>query len=156
MLLICCLAGVIEDITKRVSVRIRFASAVASALMASFILGDTVNHFDIWGFDLILMWSPAAVLVTAVVVSDGINAVNIIDGFNGLAGTTVVIMLAALGSLGWIAGDHLVTELAVLGLSATIGFLLINYPAGRIFFGDGGFAKPVSVSAAYLSGKGQK
>jgi UDP-N-acetylmuramyl pentapeptide phosphotransferase/UDP-N-acetylglucosamine-1-phosphate transferase len=132
------LAGVIEDLTKRVSVRVRLFASIASALGASLTLGATVNSVDIWGVDALLAWAPFALLVTAVVVAGGINAINIIDGFNGLAAATVVIMLAALGMVGWQVGDQLVTELALLGLGAAMGFLLVNFPSGRIFLGDGG------------------
>jgi UDP-N-acetylmuramyl pentapeptide phosphotransferase/UDP-N-acetylglucosamine-1-phosphate transferase len=132
------IAGTIEDLTKRVSVRARLIASVTSALVASFLLGATVDEVNIWGVDTILNWAPAAVLLTTLVVSGGINAINIIDGFNGLAGTTVVIMLAALGTVGSNVGDSLVVELAVLGLGAAAGFLLINYPTGRLFLGDGG------------------
>lgn len=131
-------AGIIEDLTKRVSVRMRLFASIASALAASLLLGATVNDVDIWGVDALLAWAPFALVVTAVVVAGGINAINIIDGFNGLAGCTVVVMLAALGIVGWRAGDQLVAEMAVLGLGAVIGFLILNYPTGRIFLGDGG------------------
>jgi UDP-N-acetylmuramyl pentapeptide phosphotransferase/UDP-N-acetylglucosamine-1-phosphate transferase len=55
-----------------------------------------------------------------------------------LAASIVIVMLAALGMVGWHVGDQLVAELAMLGLGAAIGFLLVNYPTGRLFLGDGG------------------
>lgn len=131
-------AGIIEDLTKKVSVRTRLLASIASALAASSLLGATVGNVDIWGIDQLLAWGPFALVVTAIVVAGGINAVNIIDGFNGLAGGAVMVMLAALGVVGWLGGDTLVAELAALGLGAAAGFLLVNYPKGRIFLGDGG------------------
>jgi len=132
------LAGVIEDFTKRVSVRMRLAASIASALSASWLLGATVDELNIWGVDSLLAFMPFALAVTAIVVAGGINAINIIDGFNGLAASTVIIILAALGVVGWQAGDYLVLELALLGIGAAAGFLSINYPSGRLFLGDGG------------------
>jgi UDP-N-acetylmuramyl pentapeptide phosphotransferase/UDP-N-acetylglucosamine-1-phosphate transferase len=132
------LAGAMEDLTKRVSVKMRLIASLASALVASWLLGATVNELDIWGVDTLLAWLPFALVVTAVVVAGGINAINIIDGFNGLAASVVVVMLSALGAVGWHVGDRLVAELAVLGLGAAVGFLAVNYPTGRLFLGDGG------------------
>jgi UDP-N-acetylmuramyl pentapeptide phosphotransferase/UDP-N-acetylglucosamine-1-phosphate transferase len=132
------LAGAVEDLTKRVSVRMRLVASVVSALAASWLLGATVDELDIWGVDALLAWTPFALVVTAIVVAGGINAINIIDGFNGLAGSMVVVMLTALGVVGWHVGDRLVAELSMLGLGAAIGFLLVNYPTGRLFLGDGG------------------
>lgn len=132
------IAGIVEDLTKKVSVRIRLLASIISALLASWILGATIAALDIWGIDSLLTWAPAALAITAFVVAGGVNAINIIDGFNGLASSTVVVMLVALGLVGLHVGDPLVAELAILGLGATFGFLLVNFPTGRLFLGDGG------------------
>ncbi|MES2016799.1 MAG: glycosyltransferase [Pseudomonadota bacterium] len=132
------LSGIIEDLTKTVSVKARLLAAVSSALIASWLLGATVDELNIWGIDTLLAWGPLALAITAVVVSGGVHAINIIDGFNGLAALTVMVMLAAFGVLAWQAGDELVTQLALLGFGATAGFVLVNYPTGRLFLGDGG------------------
>lgn len=132
------LAGAIEDMTKKVSVKTRLIASLVSALAASWLLGATLDELNIWGVDALLAWVPFALVVTAVVVAGGINAINIIDGFNGLAAGVVIVLLAALALVGWHVGDTLVAELAALGLGAAIGFFLVNYPTGRLFLGDGG------------------
>ncbi|GAB3443543.1 glycosyltransferase [Massilia solisilvae] len=131
-------AGIVEDLTKKVSVRARLFASIASALAASWLLGAIVREVDIWGVDRLLQWGPPALVVTAIVVAGGINAINIIDGFNGLAASIVTVMLAALGAVAWSVGDQLVAELAAIGAGAAIGFVFVNYPMGRIFLGDGG------------------
>jgi len=131
-------AGLIEDVTKRVSVRLRLAATALSALVASLLLGATVNELDIWGVDSLLTILPLAIFVTAIVVAGGSNAVNIIDGFNGLAGSTIVIMAAGLSAVAWQNGDTLVVVLGVLAIGTTLGFLALNYPRGKLFLGDGG------------------
>ncbi len=124
-------AGLVEDVTKRVSIRVRLLATIASALMASFLLGATINEFDIWGVDNLMVIVPFAIVATAFVVAGGANAINIIDGFNGLAGAVILVMSAALGFVAWYAGDRFVTSLAMLGFGATLGFLLVNYPTGN-------------------------
>ncbi len=132
-------AGVVEDLTKRVSVKVRLGASIASALVASWLLGATINGLDIWGVDFLIGSVPAvALFVTAIVVAGGVNAINIIDGFNGLAASTVVVMLAAFAAIGLSVDDMLIVELSLLGIGATVGFLCVNYPKGRIFLGDGG------------------
>jgi UDP-N-acetylmuramyl pentapeptide phosphotransferase/UDP-N-acetylglucosamine-1-phosphate transferase len=132
------ISGIIEDITKKVSVRIRLVATVCSALIASALLGATINELDIWGIDTLLRLTPVAIVVTAIVVAGGANAVNIIDGFNGLSGSVTVVMAAALGVVAWQAGDSFTAMLGALGVGATAGFLLMNYPMGKLFLGDGG------------------
>jgi UDP-N-acetylmuramyl pentapeptide phosphotransferase/UDP-N-acetylglucosamine-1-phosphate transferase len=131
-------AGIIEDLTKKVSVKARLLATIFSALAASALLGATIDEIDIWGIDALLRFAPVALVVTAVVVAGGANAINIIDGFNGLSGSVIVIMSAALGFLAWQAGDMFVATLAALGVGVALGFLMVNYPTGRLFLGDGG------------------
>jgi UDP-N-acetylmuramyl pentapeptide phosphotransferase/UDP-N-acetylglucosamine-1-phosphate transferase len=102
------------------------------------LLGATVNELDLWGVDALLAIAPFAVLVTAIVVAGGSNAINIIDGFNGLSSSTIVIMAAGLAAVGFQHGDSLVVTLGALGIGATLGFLAVNYPRGKLFLGDGG------------------
>jgi UDP-N-acetylmuramyl pentapeptide phosphotransferase/UDP-N-acetylglucosamine-1-phosphate transferase len=132
------LAGLIEDVTKKVSVRIRLAATALSAVAASVVLGATVSELDIWGVDALLAITPIAILVTALVVAGGSNAINIIDGFNGLSGSSIVIMALGLFAVAMQSGDAFVAVLGALCVGATIGFLVLNYPRGRLFLGDGG------------------
>lgn len=132
------LAGIAEDFTKKVSVRVRLLATFASALLASAALGATVTDLDIWGLDNLLQLAPVAVLVTALVVAGGANAVNIIDGFNGLAGSVITIMALALAAIAFQYNDHLVATLGVLGAGSALGFLMVNWPRGKLFLGDGG------------------
>jgi UDP-N-acetylmuramyl pentapeptide phosphotransferase/UDP-N-acetylglucosamine-1-phosphate transferase len=130
--------GLVEDMTKRVSVRLRFGFTLASGLLAWWALDAVLPRVDLPFVDDLLAFLPLAVLVTVIAVAGVTNAINIIDGFNGLAGSTAVAILAGLACLGWRYGDALVLELALLGIGATIGFLLLNYPRGLLFMGDGG------------------
>lgn len=132
------LAGTVEDLTKRVSVRIRLLATFASALVASAVLGATVTELDIWGLDNLLRMTPVAVLVTALVVAGGANAINIIDGFNGLAGSVIMIMALAIAAIALQHHDMLVVTLSSLGAASALGFLLVNFPRGKLFLGDGG------------------
>ncbi|MBW8896709.1 MAG: glycosyltransferase family 4 protein [Massilia sp.] len=132
------LAGLIEDFTKRVSVRMRLMATALSALAASALVGATVSQLDLWGVDALLAFTPFALLVTAIVVAGGSNAINIIDGFNGLSSSTIVIMAAGLAAVALRCGDNLVASLGMLGIGATLGFMMLNYPRGRLFLGDGG------------------
>ena len=132
------LAGIIEDLTKKVSVRTRLCSVFASAVLAAWLLGAHLPRLDVWILDGVLGWLPLSIAVTAFAVVGVTNSINIVDGFHGLAGGTVVVVLAGAGFLAWAGGDVLVAQLALAGIGATIGFLLLNYPTGRLFMGDGG------------------
>jgi UDP-N-acetylmuramyl pentapeptide phosphotransferase/UDP-N-acetylglucosamine-1-phosphate transferase len=136
-------AGVAEDVTKRVGVAARLLATMFSGLVAWWITGTALNRVDIPLLDDVMAWAPVAVAFTAFAVAGVANAVNIIDGFNGLSSGTVLILLTALGCIAQGQGDPaLAMACASVGV-AVGGFWLVNFPLGKIFLGDGG---------AYLSG----
>lgn len=136
-------AGLIEDITKRVDVRTRLFAAFFSAALAYWAVGAKLTDVDTPGLDLLMSFSVVSFAFTCFAVGGLTNAINIIDGLNGLASGCVAIMLGGLGAIAWSVGDTLVFKLCMWGAAAAVGFLVVNYPFGKIFLGDGG---------AYLAG----
>jgi UDP-N-acetylmuramyl pentapeptide phosphotransferase/UDP-N-acetylglucosamine-1-phosphate transferase len=132
------LFGLWEDFTKSISPRRRLAATVASALLAIWLLGLMITRTHIPGVDWMITMAPFAIALTVLVVTGVANAVNIIDGFNGLASMCVMIMLAGIAYVAFQVGDGFILAAALMLIGATFGFFLLNYPAGLIFLGDGG------------------
>jgi len=130
--------GVAEDLTKRVSVRTRLFATMASGTLAWALTGASVTRTGIAGLDAMLEWTGVSVLFTAFAVGGVANAVNIIDGFNGLASGTVAICLVALGLIAMECGDLELSRICFIVCAVTIGFFLVNFPFGKLFLGDGG------------------
>jgi UDP-GlcNAc:undecaprenyl-phosphate GlcNAc-1-phosphate transferase len=137
------LAGLVEDLTKRVGVRTRLYATFASAALAIWLMNASLTRLDTPGLNFLVAFAPLSVLFTCFAVGGLTNAINIIDGINGLAAGSVMLMLAGLGALAWVHHDILVFELCMVGIAALAGFMVLNFPNGRIFLGDGG---------AYLAG----
>lgn len=131
-------AGLIEDLTKKVSPGLRLVATAVSALLAVGLLGTVLERTDIPGFDLLMALPLFAAVATVFAVAGVANAVNIIDGFNGLASMCVVLMLAVFAILAYVVGDRQIMLLAVVIGCAVMGFFVWNYPRGLIFLGDGG------------------
>lgn len=142
MLLACSIpafgAGIIEDLTKGVSSTKRLLATALSGLLAAWLLGAVIRHTATPGMDMLVATTVGAYAFTLLVVAGTANAVNLIDGFNGLASMCVVIMMAAVAYVAYQADDAVVLSLALAGLGATLGFFIWNFPAGLIFLGDGG------------------
>lgn len=131
--------GLWEDLTKRVSVRKRLFSTFLSGVLAWWLTDISLTRVNVPGADWLLAHSlPASVLFTAFAVSGASNAFNIIDGFNGLAGGVALIALAALGLIAAQVGDQTIVYLCLAIGAVTLGFLVVNFPFGKIFLGDGG------------------
>lgn len=132
------MAGLLEDITKKVGVLPRLLATMVSGALACYLTGVVMRNTGVIGLDWLLTFTPVAVVFTAFAVGGVANAVNIIDGFNGLATGAVSIMLGAIGLIALNLGDSsLATVCFVLTLGA-MGFGAVNWPLGKIFMGDGG------------------
>src|SRR5688572_25458631 len=130
--------GLIEDISKRGSVPVRLALTGVAAALGFILLDARITQLDVPGLDEALAVHAFSFAFTVFAVTGVAHSINIVDGLNGLAG--VVGLLAAIGIaiMAGVVGDSLVFP-AACALAASIGgFLLVNYPRGRIFLGDGG------------------
>lgn len=133
------LAGLLEDLTQRQSVTWRLCATACSGVLAWLLLGAYVPRLDIAWLDMGLRHWPWLGAVLAVLAIAGLpHAFNIIDGYNGLAGTVALLILLALAHVALQVGDRSVAALMLSLAGATAGFLWWNYPRGLIFAGDGG------------------
>ena len=66
------------------------------------------------------------------------NAMNFIDGLNGLAAGVTFIACLFLAGIAGLCGGFFVYTAALLLAGGVLGFLPYNYPKGKIFMGDVG------------------
>lgn len=66
------------------------------------------------------------------------NAVNLIDGMDGLAGGVSLLAAGAFAVIGIIEGNAVLTLFALALLGGAVGFLVFNLPPAKIFMGDSG------------------
>jgi UDP-N-acetylmuramyl pentapeptide phosphotransferase/UDP-N-acetylglucosamine-1-phosphate transferase len=131
-------AGITEDLTKNVSPRRRLLATAVSAALAIWLLDAFVARTHIPGLDPFLQWMPLVAALTIFIIAGTANAINIIDGFNGLASMCVLMMILALAYVAFQVGDAFVFTASVITAGAIFGFFVWNFPAGLIFLGDGG------------------
>lgn len=130
--------GLSEDITKRVSVAKRLLATMVGALAAILLTDSYLDRVDVPGIDLLVAWWPVGVMLTMVAVSGVTNAVNILDGFNGLASGTVAVILSVFAAMAHQVHDFQLLALSLVLAGSVVGFMLLNYPLGKIFLGDAG------------------
>jgi UDP-N-acetylmuramyl pentapeptide phosphotransferase/UDP-N-acetylglucosamine-1-phosphate transferase len=130
--------GLAEDITKRVGVLPRLLATMFSGLLAWYFTGVSMQDTGLPPLDWLLHFTPVAVLFTAFAVGGVANAINIIDGFNGLAAGATAIMLGAMGLIAMNIGDTPLATVCFIAVVCALGFGAVNWPFGKIFLGDGG------------------
>lgn len=122
-----------EDVSGSLSPKIRLILQTISALIGAFLLDAVLQDTDLFSFPY-----PIAVLFAVFAVVGMTNAINIIDGFNGLAGGVSIMILLSFLISALLLDDHFVAVLTAVNMAALLGFMLLNFPKGKIFMGDGG------------------
>jgi len=141
-LLICAtpafVAGFVQDFTEAITPKGRLLATALSALMAFMLINASIRVTDVPGLDWLVTFTAGSLFLTVFTVAGLANAINIIDGFNGLASMCVIIMLTAVAYVAFQVGDRSIALMALAGIGAILGFFVWNFPAGLIFLGDGG------------------
>lgn len=127
--------GLYDDF-KRVRARYKLCIQIVAAMLA-YAGGVRIETIGLHNFFLLdLGWAAPFVSVFWIVLV--INAINLIDGLDGLAAGISFLAAIFLGYICFIGG-HDETALIMAILSGTIlGFLCYNFHPASIFMGDGG------------------
>lgn len=130
--------GTLDDIMG-LSPRFRFLVEIVAVLSLVFIGKHAINNFHgLWGLEVIPLWVSTLLTVFAAV--GIINAINLIDGVNGLSSGYCVMACTIFAVYFHYTGDVTMTVLAVVCVGAVIPFFLHNVfgNTSRMFIGDGG------------------
>lgn len=130
--------GSIDDILA-LSPRLRFLIEVGVALVLLYGLKFCIRDFQgLWGIDLI----PATVgVILSVITFCGIvNAINMIDGVDGLSSAFCILILGCFGIVCFLAHDYSFAVLSAVCIGALLPFFIHNVfgYTTKMFIGDGG------------------
>ena len=133
------IAGIAEDCTRKIRPNLRMIAALLSITIAFFYLDIGIRSLNFaWPDYLLSNFNFLSLLFTLLVVGGLINAINIIDGYNGLMAGYSILALLAIAYVSHILGDGLVFQLSLTLTASLAGFFVFNFPLGKIFMGDGG------------------
>jgi UDP-GlcNAc:undecaprenyl-phosphate GlcNAc-1-phosphate transferase len=139
------LVGAVDDL-RPVSPPAKVAGQVLSGGLLS-LFGVTMFYFRVpfASYDYIVLSPDLAAFVTVVTVVILANAMNLIDGLDGLAtgiviiaGTAMFLYSDRLLKAGLLDGSNIAPLVAVIAVSICVGFLPHNFSPARIFMGDAG------------------
>ena len=138
-----CAVGVVDDI-RPVSAPAKLAGMVLAGSTLS-LVGVSLVVLRIPFVDVVLLSPDLSALATVLWVVLLANALNLIDGLDGLAtgivaiaATTFVLYAVRLGNEGVLFEGNPGALIAVLVAGVCVGFLPHNVHPARIFMGDGG------------------
>lgn len=131
--------GTMDDILN-LSPGFRFFVEVLCLVLLVVAGGFSISHFHgLWGIGAIPCWWCSALLTVFAAVGI-INAINLIDGVNGLSSGYCIMACLIFGTFFFFAGDLVMVLLAIVCVGALIPFFFHNVfgKSSRMFIGDGG------------------
>ena len=130
------IGGIWDDI-KSISPKMKFVFIfIASVILfrEEYAIFDLGTYF---GYHLMLPhW--LAYIFTFFAIAGYTNALNLMDGLDGLAGSVSLVMLATFLAIGIQYHDELLITLSAFFIIALIIFLAFNWHPAKIFMGDSG------------------
>lgn len=130
------LLGIYDDI-KNLSSKIKFIWLMISATflyMDGFYISSLGTFF---GIDF-YMSNFIAYLFLLFAVVGFINAMNLIDGLDGLSSGIAIVILVAFTYLGVKYNDYFLINISLILIFSLLGFLFFNWYPSKIFMGDTG------------------
>jgi len=124
--------GIVDD-TRNLRARHKlFVQILAAAAMVG--LGYRL-FTGVWMFDA---WMGVLAALSLIFIVAMLSTINLIDGHDGLAAGITILSAASFAVIGHFASVPYVTTLSLAVCGACLGFLVFNFPPGRIYMGDTG------------------
>jgi UDP-N-acetylmuramyl pentapeptide phosphotransferase/UDP-N-acetylglucosamine-1-phosphate transferase len=136
--------GIVDDL-KELTPKVKFLGQIVAALFlahAGVLIDNLFGIFGIHELPVIIQY-----LLTIFIVAGIINAFNLIDGIDGLAGGLALIDMTGFFIVFFVSGELGVAFIAASTGGALLAFLKYNYSPAKIFMGDTG-----SMILGYLLG----
>jgi len=129
------LLGLLDDL-REVNFKIKFLVQIAAACLV-FVIGYRIEDVSLpWGATFSLGW--AAPLLTILWLVFLTNAINLIDGKDGIAAGVAIIVAVPLAFIAADVDDPLVAAQLAAVAGACAGFLPFNLPVASRLLGDSG------------------
>lgn len=127
-------SGLLEDFSASLSPKSRLFLQLIGSAVAVFGMGAFITNL----LPIVTLPYFAGIALALFGIVGVCNAVNIIDGFNGLAGGICLMAFVCIAVVAFSLKVDFVFFASLIGIGSLIGFLVLNFPKGKIFLGDGG------------------
>jgi UDP-GlcNAc:undecaprenyl-phosphate GlcNAc-1-phosphate transferase len=130
------ITGILDDMVE-LSAKIKLIAQIAAAAVVVIWGGVHVQFINL-PFGGQIEFGYLSIPLTIIWIVGITNAINLIDGLDGLAAGVSSIALITISGMAIIMGDDFVTAVASIVLASTLGFLIYNFHPAKIFMGDTG------------------
>lgn len=128
--------GILDDI-KPLSAKAKLLAQISAAMIVVY-GGIRIEFINIPLTDEVLYFGQWSWLISIIWIVGITNALNLIDGLDGLAAGVSSIALGTIFIMSLMMGNITVATISLILLGSTIGFLFFNFYPAKIFMGDSG------------------
>ena len=130
--------GLSEDLYYPVKPKIRLVIASLAATALIWLKGSLIKSVGLPILDDALSLTIVSIIFTIFCLVALTNALNFIDGINGLASGKTMVVAGAIWMFSVSYSEPGLAALSLAIFTSTLGLFMLNYPQGRIFMGDAG------------------
>jgi UDP-GlcNAc:undecaprenyl-phosphate GlcNAc-1-phosphate transferase len=131
--------GLCDDrLTVRPAIRLMAEMAIGGAFAATGLATGLFSQLWVWVAERGTIGYGLIIVMVIFFVAGAINAVNMQDGMDGLAGGVALISCLGFATVGFLLGHALAAALAVALAGALAAFLIYNFHPATVFMGDNG------------------
>ena len=127
--------GILDD-HKDASPKAKFYAIFAATILLFLNDISIYNLGSFFGFEISLWYF--ALPFTMFALAGFTNALNLIDGLDGLAGSVSIIILSSFLYIGYINHDELMITISSITIASLVAFMFLNWNPAKIFMGDSG------------------
>ncbi len=143
------LLGALDD-RFQLNAKLKFVVQIVTACIVVFGFDIRIEFANIPFHSYSSVESWIAIPFTILWIVGVTNAINLIDGLDGLAAGVSAIAIGTIAVMSFIIGNEIIAVICLLLLGSIIGFLYFNFHPAKIFMGDSG-ALFLGFSLALLS-----
>ena len=129
------IVGVMDD-HQDTSPRTKFIVLSIAALLVYFDGVSVTTLGTLFGMEMNLGWLSLPFTIVAIV--GFTNALNLVDGLDGLAGSISIVILSALFNIAYANNDAYMMMLSGSFIAGLLAFMVYNWNPASIFMGDSG------------------
>ncbi|MFC2947539.1 glycosyltransferase family 4 protein [Virgibacillus sediminis] len=127
--------GMMDDLME-LSAKTKFGGQLIAALVT--VLGGVQIEFITLPFGDRIEFGYFAIPLTILWIVGITNAINLIDGLDGLAAGVSAIAMMTISGMAISMGNEFIALIGLLLLGSTLGFLVYNFHPAKLFMGDTG------------------
>ena len=131
------ITGILDDMFE-LSAKVKFLAQIIAAAVVIFYGGVQVEFINLPFSDGQLEFGFLSIPITFLWIVGITNAINLIDGLDGLAAGVSSIALITISVMAILIPNPFVVVMGAILLASTLGFLIFNFYPAKIFMGDTG------------------